>query len=190
MSFFSLTDEELLKWAFPEDIWFHVDDLSSAHVYVRMHDGEKFESLPEAIIDDCAQLVKANSISGSKQPQVDVCYTPVTNLRKSGDMDVGQVGFHDMKLVRHVRNVRKVNETVKRLEKTREERVVNLREMHEEHERDKRQRERDNQREAKQREREEMERRKRVEEERSYSGLMKSDKMRSNQDGYESDEFM
>jgi predicted ribosome quality control (RQC) complex YloA/Tae2 family protein len=28
-------NEELLKWGFPEDVWFHVDDLSSAHVYLR-----------------------------------------------------------------------------------------------------------------------------------------------------------
>lgn len=29
-------NEELLKYGFPEDVWFHVDDLSSAHVYLRM----------------------------------------------------------------------------------------------------------------------------------------------------------
>jgi len=31
-------DEELLRWAFPEDVWFHVDKLSSAHVYLRMRE--------------------------------------------------------------------------------------------------------------------------------------------------------
>ncbi len=29
-------NEELIKYALPHDIWFHVDGLSSAHVYLRM----------------------------------------------------------------------------------------------------------------------------------------------------------
>lgn len=29
-------NEELIKYSFPTDVWFHVDDLSSAHVYLRM----------------------------------------------------------------------------------------------------------------------------------------------------------
>ena len=28
-------NEDLLKYGFPEDYWFHVDKLSSAHVYLR-----------------------------------------------------------------------------------------------------------------------------------------------------------
>lgn len=29
-------NEDLIAHAFPEDVWFHVSELSSAHVYVRM----------------------------------------------------------------------------------------------------------------------------------------------------------
>ena len=29
-------DEDLIKYAWPQDVWFHVDKLSSAHVYLRM----------------------------------------------------------------------------------------------------------------------------------------------------------
>lgn len=29
-------DEELIKWGWPEDVWFHVDKMSSAHVYLRL----------------------------------------------------------------------------------------------------------------------------------------------------------
>ena len=29
-------NEKLIEWGWPEDVWFHVDDLSSAHVYLRM----------------------------------------------------------------------------------------------------------------------------------------------------------
>ena len=28
-------NEDLIRWGWPEDVWFHVDKLSSAHVYLR-----------------------------------------------------------------------------------------------------------------------------------------------------------
>jgi hypothetical protein len=34
---YHVSDEELLKWGWPEDVWFHVDKVSSAHVYLRLH---------------------------------------------------------------------------------------------------------------------------------------------------------
>ena len=43
---------------------FHVDNLSSAHVYVRLPDGESWEDIPKPLLEDCAQLTKANSIEG------------------------------------------------------------------------------------------------------------------------------
>lgn len=43
---------------------FHVDKMSSAHVYVRLHKGQTLDDLSEALLEDCAQLVKANSIQG------------------------------------------------------------------------------------------------------------------------------
>jgi hypothetical protein len=51
------------------------------------------EDIPAAVLEDCVQLVKANSIQGSKQPTVNIVYTPWSNLKKTGDMDIGQVGF-------------------------------------------------------------------------------------------------
>ena len=36
---------------------------------------------------------------GSKETSVIVVYTPFKNLKKTGSMDVGQVGFHDSKQV-------------------------------------------------------------------------------------------
>ncbi|MCP9263195.1 Coiled-coil domain-containing protein 25 [Dirofilaria immitis] len=50
------------KWGWPEDIWFHVDKVSSAHVYARLPPGQTINDMPESLIEDCAQLVKANSI--------------------------------------------------------------------------------------------------------------------------------
>ncbi|XP_061056719.1 coiled-coil domain-containing protein 25 isoform X5 [Eubalaena glacialis] len=57
-------NEDLIKYGWPEDIWFHVDKLSSAHVYLRLHKGEKIEDIPKEVLMDCAHLVKANSIQG------------------------------------------------------------------------------------------------------------------------------
>ena len=61
------SDEDLIKYAWPQDVWFHVDKLSSAHVYLRMPNAiaaEGWEKIPQAALIDCAQLVKANSIEG------------------------------------------------------------------------------------------------------------------------------
>jgi len=50
---------------------FHVDNLSSAHVYVRLPEGESWEDIPKPLLEDCAQLTKANSIEGEDDyPQV------------------------------------------------------------------------------------------------------------------------
>ena len=57
-------DEDLIKYAWPQDVWFHVDKLSSAHVYLRMPEDMSWEAIPQALLVDCAQLVKANSIEG------------------------------------------------------------------------------------------------------------------------------
>jgi hypothetical protein len=59
-------NEDLIKYGQPEDVWFHVDDLSSAHVYLRMKPGMSLEDIPEDLVTDCASLVKANSIQGCK----------------------------------------------------------------------------------------------------------------------------
>lgn len=46
---------------------FHVDKMSSAHVYLRLHKGQNIDDIPEGVLEDCAQLVKANSIQGKYQ---------------------------------------------------------------------------------------------------------------------------
>ncbi|KAI5403336.1 Coiled-coil domain-containing protein 25 [Lathyrus oleraceus] len=119
-------NEELIKYGFIEDIWFHVDKMSSAHVYVRLHKGQTIDDMSEGLLEDCAQLVKANSIQGNKVNNVDVVYTPWSNLKKTASMDVGQVGFHNGKMVRTVRVEKKINEIVNRLNKTKVERKPDL----------------------------------------------------------------
>lgn len=57
-------NEELIKYGDEEDVWFHVDKLSSAHVYLRLQEGMAWDAIPKPLLDDMSQLVKANSIEG------------------------------------------------------------------------------------------------------------------------------
>ncbi|KAJ1675777.1 hypothetical protein EV182_000601 [Spiromyces aspiralis] len=105
---------------------FHVDKLSSAHVYVRMNLGQTWDNLPEELLTDCAQLVKANSIEGNKKNNIVVIYTPWENLLKTGDMATGQVSFINPHMVRRIHVEKRVNDIVNRLNKTKLEKYPDL----------------------------------------------------------------
>lgn len=83
--------------------------------------GQTIDDIPSAVIEDAAQLVKANSIEGCKRNNIDVVYTMWENLKKTPAMDVGQVSFHRDKDVRKIRVEKKINEIVNRLNKTKTE---------------------------------------------------------------------
>ena len=87
-------NESLIAYGWPEDLWFHVDKHSSAHVYLRLPPEVDFNSVPAELVNECAQLTKLNSIEGCKVNNVTIVYTMWSNLRKTGDMATGQVGFH------------------------------------------------------------------------------------------------
>lgn len=126
-------NEELIQHGWPEDIWFHVDDHSSAHVYVRMPPGKGMDDLSSEMIEECCQLTKQNSIEGCKLSDVKIVYTPWSNLLKRGDMAVGQVSFHNNDLRRYHTVHKKDTVILRRLEKTRvEKNEVNFRALREE----------------------------------------------------------
>lgn len=79
------------------------------------------------MLEDAAQLVKANSIEGNKMNDVDVVYTMWSNLKKTQGMDVGQVGFHREKDVRKIHVAKRSNTVVNRLNKTKTSEEVNFR---------------------------------------------------------------
>ncbi|XP_035214951.1 coiled-coil domain-containing protein 25-like, partial [Stegodyphus dumicola] len=128
-------NEDLIRWGWPEDIWFHVDDMSSAHVYLRLEKGKSINDIPLPLLQDCAQLVKANSIQGNKKNNVDVVYTEWSNLRKTAAMEVGQVSFHNPKLVKVIKVEKRLNDVVNRLNKTKVERFPSLQSEREERDR-------------------------------------------------------
>ena len=113
-------NEELIKYSFPIDVWFHAADLSSAHVYLRLEQGESWDQLEEQLLQYVLQLTKENSIEGSKKAQIDIVYTPARNLKKSPEMEVGAVNYKDEKLVRKVKHVTKDRMILKTIEKTEE----------------------------------------------------------------------
>ncbi|KAG8487418.1 hypothetical protein CXB51_020992 [Gossypium anomalum] len=180
MGFDKYENEELIKYGFPEDIWFHVDKMSSAHVYVRLHKGQTIDDINEGLLEDCAQLVKANSIQGNKVNNVDVVYTPWSNLKKTPSMDVGQVGFHNSKMVRIVRVEKRINEIVNRLNKTKVERKPDLKAEREAVSAAERAERKQQLREKKRHEELQRLEKERQAEIRSYKGLMVSEKMTSN----------
>ncbi|KAF7830134.1 coiled-coil domain-containing protein 25-like [Senna tora] len=173
-------NEELIKYGFPEDIWFHVDKMSSAHVYLRLHKGQTIDDISEGLLEDCAQLVKANSIQGNKVNNVDVVYTPWSNLKKTASMDVGQVGFHNARMVRTVRVEKRINEILNRLNRTKVERNPDLKAEREAVSAAEKAERKQQQREKKRLEELERLEKERQTEMRSYKNLMVSENMTSN----------
>ncbi|KAF2645245.1 DUF814-domain-containing protein [Massarina eburnea CBS 473.64] len=121
-------NEELIAHGWDEDVWFHVDNLSSAHIYVRLPEGQDWETMDDELMKDCAQLTKANSIEGNKKDNVTIVYTPWSNLKKDGSMAVGQVGFKDNRKVKRTHVEKRENPIVNRLNKTKVEKFPDLRE--------------------------------------------------------------
>ena len=111
-------NEYLIKYGWPGDVWFHVEGLSSAHVYFRLDCFSSpevnpqvrnllgklpIDDLPEESVEDMCQIVKHNSIKGCKMASCKIVYTPHSNLKKTFQMDSGTVTYHDTRLQRHRR---------------------------------------------------------------------------------------
>ncbi|XP_060517772.1 coiled-coil domain-containing protein 25 [Cylas formicarius] len=183
-------NEDLIKWGWPEDVWFHVDEVSSAHVYLRLRPGQTIDDIPSAVIEDAAQLVKANSIMGNKMNDVNIVYTMWSNLKKTTSMDVGQVGFFKQSEVKKIKVAKRVNDIINRLNKTKKEEHPDLRAEREKRDRLEREDKKKLLREQKDKEKEEEKRRKEEAELRSYNSLMSADNMSKYDDGNDSDDFM
>lgn len=104
-------------------VWFHVNNYSSSHVYMLLKSPIKsdvklldFVSLHH--INDAMQLCKSNSVAGNKLQSVEIVSTPFINLRKSGDMDAGQVSFKSTRFLNYFTCYARDNTVLNRLEKT------------------------------------------------------------------------
>ncbi|TPX07847.1 uncharacterized protein E0L32_010422 [Thyridium curvatum] len=124
-------NEELIAHGWEEDVWvryltFHVDKLSSAHIYLRLREGETWDNIPQELLTDLGQLTKANSIEGNKKDNITIIYTPWSNLKKDGSMAVGQVSFKDQRKVKKILIAQRENPIVNRLNKTKVEKHPDL----------------------------------------------------------------
>ncbi|KAJ4306878.1 Coiled-coil domain-containing protein 25 [Collariella sp. IMI 366227] len=124
-------NEDLIKFGWEED--FHVDKLSSAHIYLRLREGETWDNIPQELLVDLAQLTKANSIEGNKKDNITIIYTPWSNLKKDGSMAVGQVSFKDNKKVKKILVPQRENPIVNRLNKTKVEQYPDLKQEKDDH---------------------------------------------------------
>ncbi|RMZ87240.1 hypothetical protein DV736_g5530, partial [Chaetothyriales sp. CBS 134916] len=186
-------NEDLIKFGWDED--FHVENLSSAHVYLRLKPGDTWAVIPPKLLEDCAQLTKANSIEGNKKDNVTVIYTPWSNLRKDASMATGQVSFHDPKTVKKIHVPTRQNPVVNRLNKTRVEKFPDLRAEREADQHEKRKAERILREDQKAKDREERKRRDelRWHKDHAYDDLMREENMVSNEDrdaNFYEDDFM
>ncbi|KAF9208270.1 Coiled-coil domain-containing protein 25 [Haplosporangium sp. Z 27] len=171
-------NEDLIKHGFEEDVWFHVDKLSSAHVYLRLGPDQTWDNIPEKLLDDLAQLVKANSIEGNKKNNLTIIYTPWSNLKKTGDMDVGQVSFKKNNLVKRVYVATRINETVNRLNKTKVEKFPDLAQEKADHERTQKRKQRQLDQQRQQEEFEQIQKLKQKASEGAYASIFENADMR------------
>ncbi|KAK4130864.1 coiled-coil domain-containing protein 25 [Trichocladium antarcticum] len=124
-------NEDLIQFGWDED--FHVDKLSSAHIYLRLREGDTWDDIPAELLTDLAQLTKANSIEGNKKDNITIIYTPWSNLKKDGSMAAGQVSFKDNKKVKKVLVPQRENPIVNRLNKTKTEKYPDLKQEKDDH---------------------------------------------------------
>lgn len=174
-------NEDLIKYGLPEDVWFHVDNLSSAHVYLRMKHGMTLDDMSEQSILECASLVKANSIAGCKKSSVYVVYTRWKNLKKTANMVDGQVGFHRPENVRRI-EVEKNNSIVNKINKTKIEKHPDLWKIQQDRSREIQMEKKRRFKEQEKQKRIEQMKKKQEKEERSYDRIMDVDQMTSNAD--------
>ena len=173
-------NEDLIKYGWEEDVWFHADKLSSAHVYLRLEPGQQWDQLPDDLLQDLAQLTKANSIQGNKMDNVTIIYTPWASLKKTPGMETGQVTFHKGAVVKRVLVKERSNAIINRLNKTRYEKSPDLEQERIEHQRLLRRAEKEESKKKKQEELAEIERRRKEKQEWDYSLVITEESMYSN----------
>eukprot|EP01080_Neovahlkampfia_damariscottae_P011152 gene11152-3974_t len=173
-------NETLIKYSFPIDVWFHADKHSSAHYYLRLKEGETINDIPENVLEDIAQMTKESSKDGRKKDNIRIIYTLASNLKKTGDMETGEVGFHNRNTIKYIMVHTKKSDILKRLIKTREERDIDMKKELENYLNEEKRKIKMNEINKKKEEMKKLEERKKLKELKNYSTLMSSDKMKSN----------
>ena len=85
---------DLLDASSPTDIWFHVADFPSSHVFLKTE--EKMKDVPRAVIVRCACLCKSYSKSKAT-PKCSIIYSCVIDVEKG--KHVGEVLTKNVKTI-------------------------------------------------------------------------------------------
>ncbi|EPY39936.1 hypothetical protein AGDE_03992 [Angomonas deanei] len=146
-----------------------------------MPKGKGMDDLSQEMIEECCQLTKQNSIEGCKLNDIRVVYTPWSNLHKTNNMEVGQIGFHKENLRRYFTVEKKDTTILKRLEKTKvEKNDVDFKKLRDERDAEERAAGRAAAQEQARKDKEEKEEHARLAKLRSYDGVLDESKMRKN----------
>ena len=89
-------NDELCDASVDADIWFHVENEPSCHVFLKNIDQLKLRDIPRQVIKRCAYLCKINSKSKT-QSKCKIMYTRMENVTKT--LQVGQVVVESYKIV-------------------------------------------------------------------------------------------
>lgn len=73
-------NDELVRNASPNDIWFHIANAHSCHVIlITRNENIKTKALPKQVLKRCACLCKSNSSSNSIK-NCEIIYTSISNI--------------------------------------------------------------------------------------------------------------
>lgn len=87
-----------LKFAAPNDIWFHVQKLHGSHVLLKNTENLDIDEVPENILFNCARLAKENSkASDSLNVCVDYCFAKF--VKKASGAKPGMVIYNNFKTI-------------------------------------------------------------------------------------------
>ena len=81
-------NDQIVRQASQKDIWFHIDNLSSPHLIIKMSD-KLFP--PKETLIECAVILKSYKKSISEFQKVNIIYTLVSNIKLTKVL--GQVEF-------------------------------------------------------------------------------------------------
>jgi len=122
-------NKELISNGVPIDVWFHVEGLASAHLFLRLPRNLDLDSIPQEVLTDVCQLLKAHSPEGCKKSPVRIAYTMWNNLKLPKEIPKDTHLMPEFVAVEEVRYFvveSRQNDIVKRLNKTKYERDVSF----------------------------------------------------------------
>ena len=87
-----------LKFANPNDVWFHAQKIHGSHVLLRNPENLELDEIPENVLFNCAKLAKENSkASDSLNVCVDYCLAKF--VKKASGAKPGMVIYNNFKTI-------------------------------------------------------------------------------------------